>query len=78
MTPVEAEQRITLSRRTLFMFLAMQAAGEGPSSDNLALITDEISVLESVGERHPGHVGKLVKLVSEWVAFRNGLKARLH
>jgi hypothetical protein len=78
MTAEEADKRIILSRRTLAGYVAMASAGEGPSPLDLTLIGDEIVLLEAIGEDHPGKVAKLVKLVSEWVAFRERMRMRLH
>ncbi len=78
MTSDEAEQRIQLSRRTLTRYSAMAAAGEWPSADNFPHIQEEIRILEEIGEEHPGKVTKLVRLVSEWVAFRDSMRSKLH
>lgn len=78
MTPSEADERIILSRSTLVRYIQLTSAGVDPMPGTLALVHDEIAILEGIGERHPGKVAKLIKLVSDWVAFREGLKAKLH
>lgn len=78
MTPAEADDRIILSRSTLARYIRLTSAGVDPMPGTLVLVHDEIVILEGIGEQHPGKVAKLIKLVSEWVTFREGLKARLH
>jgi hypothetical protein len=78
MTAEEADDRIILSRRTLYDYMAMAALGEGPDPLNLTLIHDEIMLLEGIAEEHPGKTDKLVNLVSQWVKLRDGLRAKMH
>ena len=78
MTPAEADRRIILSRQTLHRYVQMVAGGVDPMPGTMMLVTEEIAVLEALGEEHPGKVAKLVALVGEWVAFREGLRSRLH
>jgi hypothetical protein len=78
MAAEEADNRIILSRRTLSGYVAMASAGDGPSPLDLTLIHDEILLLEGIAEEHPGKAAKLIALVSEWVTFREGMKAKLH
>ena len=78
MTPTEADQRIILSRRTLASYVAMASAGDGPSPLDLALIGDEIDLLEAMAEEHPGKAAKLAVLSGEWVAFMGRMRSRLH
>lgn len=78
MTPAEADRRIVLSRHTLTRYVHMVTAGIDPMPGTLVLVHDEIAILEDIGEEHPGKVAKLLSLVSEWVAFRDRLKAKLH
>ena len=76
MTPAEADQRIIHSRRVLAGWIAVGAGGK--PEDIMRMIGEEIAILEAIGEEHPGKVAKLVRLVSEWVAFREGMRQRLH
>lgn len=78
MTPTEADDRIILSRSTLARFIQLTSAGIDPMPGTLVLVNDEIAILEDIGEQHPGKVAKLIWLVSDWLAFREGLKAKLH
>lgn len=78
MTPAEADQRIILSRQTLSRYVQMVAAGVDPMPGTLMLVHDEIAILEAIAEDHPGKAAKLVRLVGEWVKFREELRARLH
>ena len=77
MTPAEADQHIILSRQTLFRYAQMAAAGQLPHADG-ALFNNEIALLDLLAEQHPEKAQKLAKLVSEWVAFREGMRAKLH
>ena len=78
MTPAEADQRIIKSRRTLHAYVAMASAGDGPSPLDLTLIADEIALLDGMAKEHPGKADKLANLVSEWAAFRERMRGRLH
>ncbi len=78
MTAEEADRRIVLSRHTLAKFVQMTSAGVDPHPGTMALVAEEIAILEGISEEHPSKVAKLLKLVSEWVAFREGLRAKLH
>jgi hypothetical protein len=78
MTPAEADQRIILSRRTLSGYVAMASVGDGPSPLDLALIHDEIRLLEGLAEEHPGKATKLANLAGEWAAFGKRMRGKLH
>ncbi|WP_240233565.1 hypothetical protein [Devosia lacusdianchii] len=78
MTSDEADQRIILSRQTLRDYLSLAAIGEGAGPLDRTLIADEIRFLEAIAEDYPSKAEKLARLVSEWVAFLDGLKAKLH
>jgi hypothetical protein len=77
MNPTEADQHIILSRQTLSRYVQMAAAGQLPYADG-KLFNNEIALLELLAEQHPEKAQKLANLVSEWVAFREGLRAKLH
>lgn len=78
MTAAAADKRILLSRQTLARYVGMTSAGVDPLPGTIALVHDEIAILEGIAEEHPGKAAKLVVLVTEWVRFREGLKAKLH
>lgn len=77
MTPAEADQRIILSRHTLARYVQMTKELRWPI-DDLPLFQSEIAMLEAIAEEHPGKVAKLVKLVSEWVAFREAVRSKMN
>lgn len=78
MTPAEADQRINLSRHTLIQYAKMTEAGVDPMPGTLLLVHEEIGALEVIAEEHPGQTPRLVVLVSEWVSFRDRIRAKLH
>jgi hypothetical protein len=78
MTPEEADQRIILSRRTLAGYVAMASVGAGPGPLDLTLIADEIALLDGIAEEHPGKAAKLANLISEWLAFQQRMRGKLH
>lgn len=76
MTPSEADQRIIHSRRVLAGWIAVGAGGK--PEDVMRMVNEEIAILENIAEEHPGKAAKLVRLVSEWVAFRERMRGTLH
>lgn len=76
MTPAEADKRIVLSRHTLAGLLAV--GGTDRLEDLIRMVGEEIVILEGIAEQHPGKAAKLVTLVTEWIAYREGLKARMN
>jgi len=78
MTPAEADQRIILSRRTLHDYASLAAVGVQPGPLDSVLISDEIVLLDSIAEDHPSKAAKIAQLVSQWVAFQDGMRAKLH
>ena len=77
MTPAEADQRIILSRNTLVRYAEMAAAGQIPIGD-MRLIGDEIAILETIAEEHPGKATKLEGLIERWMGFRVWIRVKLH
>lgn len=77
MTADEADQRIISSRRTLVRYVQMTREFRWPV-DDLPLFQEEIAILEAIGEEHPSKVAKLVRLVSEWVAFREAVRGKMN
>lgn len=78
MTPAEADQRIILSRQTLAKYLQMAAVGAGPSPENLALFTEEVSILLRIAEEHPVKAAKIEALVGEWRRLQDLVKGRMN
>lgn len=76
MTPAEADQRIIHSRRVLAGWIAVGAGGK--PEDVMRMVNEEIAILENIAEEHPAKAAKLVALAGEWVAFREGMRAKLH
>ncbi|WP_323015508.1 hypothetical protein [Devosia sp.] len=77
MTPAEADQRIILSRRTLFKYKAMIAGGELPVWD-MGLMHDELDLLERIADSHPTKTEKIRALGEEWLRMMAAIQARLN
>jgi hypothetical protein len=78
MTGEEAHERIIQSRSVLQDYLTLAAVGERPGPLDMSLIADEIALLESIAEEHPTKSVELVRMVSEWVAFRERMRISLN
>lgn len=76
MTSAEADQHIIHSQRILAGWLAVGAGGE--IEDVLGMVGKEIRILEELAEEHPGKVGKIIALATEWIGFQERLKKRLN
>lgn len=77
MTPLEAAERIALSKRTLYQYVALLADGMAPTKD-LPLIEAELQILSDIAGEHPGDEAELIALVIGWVNFREELIAKMH
>lgn len=76
MTPLEADQRIVLSRLTLAGWIA--GGFDGMLGDIQLRIHREIEVLEGIADEHPSKAANIVVLATEWIAWRERLRTRLH
>lgn len=77
MSPAEADQRIILSRRTLFRYGEMTRAGQWPVAD-LHIMADEIALLEQIALDHPVKANKLYGLAESWGALADAVRGKLH
>ncbi len=77
MTPAEADQRIILSRQTLYRYKAMVEVGQLPVMD-MGLMNDELELLESIADRHPAKEAKIVKLGEDWLELMARIRAKLN
>lgn len=78
MTSAEADDRIILSRHTLKRYLQLAATGHAASHEDVPLIDRELEILDGIAEQHPDKVAKILGLVAEWLAFREGIRVTLH
>ena len=76
MTPLEADQRIVLSRLTLAGWIA--GGFDGVLGDILLRIHREIEVLEGIADEHPSKAANIVVLAIEWITWRERLRTGLH
>ncbi|MBW4656717.1 MAG: hypothetical protein KME20_27280 [Kaiparowitsia implicata GSE-PSE-MK54-09C] len=76
MTSDEADQHIIQSRRFLADWIAVGAGSE--IEEVLQMVSQEILILEALAEEHPGKVGKIIALATEWIQFQDGLKKQLN
>jgi hypothetical protein len=77
MTPDEADKRILVSQTTLTRYVKRALRMQWPT-DVLPVFHDEIAILEQIAEGHPGKASRIIVLVSQWVAFRDSLRAKLN
>lgn len=78
MTPEEADQRIILSKRTLWKYVHMAWSSEGPFPDSLPLFREETSILLGIAQEHPGTAMKIEKIVEGWIALEERAKLKLN
>lgn len=44
----------------------------------LQMVGNEILILEALAEEHPGKVGTIIALATEWIRFQDRLKRQLN
>jgi len=77
-TSDEADQRISLSRRTLAAYIrGIQRTGSYPLNE-MVLVVDEIAKLELIAEEHPSKAVTVIELVTWWRAFQSNLKSKMN
>ncbi len=77
MTPSDANQRIILSRRTLYHYAEMTREGRWPIAD-LQIMTDEIVLLEQIAVDHPAKAEKVYRLAASWGAMIDAVRGKLN
>lgn len=77
MTSAEADQRILLSRTTLYKYRQMIDGEQWPMAD-LLLIQHEIERLEEISNEHPGKIEKIMVLVVDWCALQERVRKQLN
>ncbi|WEK03214.1 MAG: hypothetical protein P0Y65_13500 [Candidatus Devosia phytovorans] len=78
MNAADADQRIILSRHTLKRYGQLTTIGQSATHEDVLLIDKELEILDAIAAQFPEKVPKLLRLVAEWLTFRDRIQVTLH